>query len=92
MRGGVEEAPTVPVHPDGCISAWVETNAYGSGEYFVGAVSSRAQCVEKAKAECPEFDLANTQGSDSTGCWCQKSGGAVELESQSTSYVTCKMR
>jgi len=86
IRGGVDSAPDVApeeaptptttpaVHPDGCTSAWVETNAYGAGERSIGPVSSRAQCVEKVKAECPaEFDLANTQGSDSTGCWCQKS-------------------
>lgn len=92
--GGDTPTPATPetTHPDGCTSAWVETNAYGSGERGLGSVSSRAECVQKVKDECPEFDLANTQGNDSTGCWCQKSHGAAELEQQSSSYVTCKVK
>lgn len=87
------DTPATPGNfPDGCTSEWVETNAYGSGERGIGSVESRAQCVEKVKAECPEFDLANTQGSDSTSCWCQKSHGATTLEAQSSSYVTCKVK
>lgn len=49
------------------------------GEKDVGPVTTRAECVEKAKAECPDFDLAHTKADDPNYCWCQKLRGDTEL-------------
>lgn len=78
---------------DECLGNWVRTNQYGSGERSIGPVSSRAECTQKVKSECPGFDLANVPRGSGNGCWCQKSRGAVLDPTQEGSggYLTCRV-
>lgn len=80
--------------PTGCLGDWVTTNAFGSGEKSIGPIVGHSNCVEKARQECPEFDLVNTdKNPDETGCWCQKSHAKniTEYADPTSSYLTCRV-
>ena len=85
---------------DGCLGEWIPTNAFASGEHFLGSMENAAECVAKAKTACyPEYDLANIQASavgtgSATGCWCQKSNGATisTQYQEGAGYWTCRVK
>jgi len=44
---------------DGCLTEWVKTNSFTTGERSIGPKESKAECVKAVEESCPDHDLAN---------------------------------